>query len=252
MISEPELVGGPGGAPHPELLDEGGAPEREGPSLGERARSLAKLPWVWALGGAVVASAVWAGGLYAFRDQGPDQRGYRITAESCDKVPLSGISKRLGERYRPTDATDRSDDPAFRRTECHMGLKSSGARTAGRVTTYTAELLVEEHLKTDPGPELGARLTSGRYGADDPVVTSVAGLGDRAFFVTAPEHGYLEADLRLVVQDGGVVLTLSVAGNVDFSDNVSDVDPKDLKPDYTGVPKLMESDMRELMAVLKK
>jgi hypothetical protein len=249
VISEPELVGGPDDGPRPELLDA----DREGPSTGDRLRGLAKLPWVWALGGAVVASAVWAGGLYALRDQGPDQRGYRITAETCDKVPLSAISKKLGERDRPTDASDRSEDPAFRRTECHMGLKSNGARTEGRVTTYAAELLVEEHLKTDPGPELGARLTSGRYGLDDPVVSPVAGLGDRAFFVKAPEHGYIEADLRLVVQDGGVVLTLSVTGNVDLnSDSPVPVDPKKLNPDYTGVPKLMESDMRELMAALKK
>ncbi|MFJ2746305.1 hypothetical protein ACIO3O_42345 [Streptomyces sp. NPDC087440] len=248
MISEPELVGGPEEGPRPELLD-----ADEGPTLGERVRALARLPWVWAVGGAVVASALWAGGLYAFRDQGPDQRGYRISAETCDRVPLSAISGKLGERDRATDAFDRSDDPAFRRTECHMGLKSSGARTAGRVTTYAAELLVEEHLKTDPGPELGARLTSGRYGLDDPVVSPVAGLGDRAFLVRAPEHGYVEADVRLVVQDGGVVLTLSVTGNVDLnSDSPDPVDPKELNPDYTGVPKLMESDMRELMAVLKK
>ncbi|GHH40411.1 hypothetical protein [Streptomyces candidus] len=240
MISEPELVGGADVSPPLETLHSGGDPA-------PRTQEEPRRPWLWAVGGAVLASALWAGGLYAFeRDGGPDQRGYGVTAETCEKAPLSAITERFGARDRPADSSERFEDPAYDRSVCQIGLKSTDQHTQGWPTTYRAGLVIEQHRRTDPGPELEARLTAGEYGTK-PDVTPVEGLGDRAFHLTFTEDYYVQDDRQLVVQDGGVVLVLSIDGSVDFEGEGEEVTPT-----YAGVPELLESDMRELMTMLKK
>ncbi|WP_433545917.1 hypothetical protein ACQPZG_12720 [Streptomyces sp. CA-294286] len=239
MISEPELVGGADATPL-ETLHSGG---ERAPRTQERPRR----PWLWAAGGAVLASALWAGGLHAFGqdDEGPDQRGYRITAETCEKAPLSALTERFGARDRSADSSERFEDPAYDRSVCQMGLKSTDQHTEGWPTVYRAGLVIEQHRRTDPGPELEARLNAGEYGTE-PEVTPVEGLGDRAFHLAFTEEYYVRDDRQLVVQDGGIVLVLSVDGSVEYEGE------RGVAPSYAGVPELLESDMRELMTLLKK
>ncbi|MFD5354241.1 hypothetical protein [Streptomyces sp. NPDC058657] len=243
MISPPELVGGP---PRPPRT-------RIGEWLGEgRAR-----PWLGALGGAVAASALWAGGLYALdRDGGPDQRGYRLAWRSCEKVPLTSLRERLGERDTTTDSEDLFEDPALNRLECRMSMRPP-VRRSGEYEIqqrYQVTFHVEQHRRTDPGPEIEALLKSGRRGwggFETEKLTPVKGLGDRAYFVNNYRSG---PQLELVVQDGGVLLTLQLFGDTEVNGDgpPGTEPPDDSAPDLSGTAGRVEAAMREAMAVLKR
>ncbi|MFF0741326.1 hypothetical protein ACFYVL_13095 [Streptomyces sp. NPDC004111] len=260
MISPPELVGGPDEGPPPETLDSVGGPPRP-PLLriGERLRDWRRMPWLWALGGAVAASALWAGGLYAFgRDEGPDQRGYRLASDRCAEVPLTNLRQKLGKRDTTTDSADLFEDPALNRLECRMSIRDPSERRERnwRIgTVYLVTLHVEQHRRTDPGPEIEALLKSGRRGwggFETERLTPVGNLGDRAFFVNNYRSG---PELELVAQDGGVLLTLRVYGQneVKGEDEASAQGmPEIPEPALGGMSGQMEADLREAMAVLKR
>lgn len=260
MISPPELVGGPDEGPPPETLDSVGGPPRPPLlRLGDRLRDWRGLPWVWALGGAVAASALWAGALYAVGgEEGPDQRGYRLAWSSCDKVPLTSLRQKLGKRDTSTESVDLFEDPAINRLECRMAIRQPAARRGddgndeetGNV--YQVTLHVEQHRRTDPGPEIEALLKSGRRGwggFETEKLTPVKGLADRAFFVNNYRSG---AELELVAQDGGVLLTLQLYGRGNGEGPPGTEPPSTAEPDLAGMSQRMVADLREAMAVLKR
>lgn len=234
MISEPELVGGGDGGPPPEAP----AARDPGPSLLRRSR---EYPWVWGLGGALLASALWALGLYGFGgDQGPDQRGYRLDSDSCERISLDRLTAELGRRDRPTDTQEVFEDPAYNRVICNVGIRSPGAPETA--TYYTVEFTVEQHLRTDPGPEFEAILRSGGPRGTEPYERRpVDGLGDEAYVMTVPD---IMNTVKLAVRDGGVVLTLQMNG---FRNG-----PVDVRTEHTDdLLELVEADMRAAMAALK-
>ncbi|WP_455358701.1 hypothetical protein [Streptomyces sp. SYSU K21746] len=238
MISEPEMVGdfGP-----PELSEtvEPPAAERDSP----------RRPWLWALGGAVVASAVWAGGLYAFggaAERLPDTRGYQVDEQLCEKAKLSTLTAELGKKIDSPLATVRKH-AALDRANCTVPLLPAAADTEGFTIDHEIWIGVELHKKTDPAAEFEADLTPNEwYGAAGLKPEAVPGLGDQAFLVT-------EDDLSpplLKVRDGGAVFTLQITVSVGFS---GDAEPEGdyPEPDVSGLETLMIEDMRELMSTLK-
>lgn len=261
MISEPELIGEPDEGPPPETLVAGGGPSRVDAlarltqRLRERGKGLprrwGRLPWAWALAGATLASALWAGALYAYGDPGPDQRGYRIGVESCAKVPLRGLGPRLGGRDRSVDVPTLFEDPALNRLECVVGTGEPVPQGTHMQADFTVTLLAEQHRRTDPAGEFEARVRGGRDGEEPETVTPVEGIGDRAYLLRMTG---IFKELRLVVLDGGVVLTLQVGGILESrGDGPPGAEPGETprELDLTGVPGLMERDMRELMRALK-
>ncbi|WP_086831069.1 hypothetical protein [Streptomyces sp. NRRL B-24572] len=227
MISEPELVGGVE-FDDPEVLTDAPPPR---PPRDRR-------PWLWALGGAVLASAVWGGGLYAYgqrKDPGPDLGGYRTSAEEgglCKTAKLKALGGILGKRsedgYGPV-----IDDPAVYEASCSMTF-------GGPDVGYSADLTYTLHKVTDPEPEFTARAKSAE------ITTPIGGLGERALFNDAGGEG---GELRVL--DGQVEIRLSLYRYVNTDENgnpTGKAEPIDL----SGIDVPMTQDVLALMEALKK
>lgn len=230
MISEPELTGGldpltatpqrgsaapsHGGAWLPAQY----APRHEtaagpppdlvaGPGPGLAARLRARMPrhWTWALGGAALASAVWAVGIAAWdptHPAPPDLHGYRLADNPCAGAALRPLFDAAPARSFASDPADVVRGPALDASRC----SAQSTAVAGRAPTdtYTAVLTVELHKKTDPRPEFEDQHTLPHTAltvAD--TVEPVAGLGDEAYLLRQDP-----SEIGLEVLRGGVVLRL--------------------------------------------
>ncbi|MFE2013977.1 hypothetical protein [Streptomyces sp. NPDC059491] len=226
MISEPELVGGTE-FDAPEVLTETPPPRPSRPPRPGR-------PWLWAVGGAVVASAVWAGGLYAYGqrpDPGPDLGGYRPVEDLCKVAGLKAIGGALGKRVQD-GVSPVIDEPSISETSCNVtfGQVDTGPSVS---VTYTL------HKVTDPGPEFATRAQ--QYG----VLQKVDGVGEEAFFDDESGQGG-----RLRILDGQVELDLQIYVPHDVELNGKPVDtgpPVDL----SGIDVPMTQDALALMKALR-
>ncbi|WP_030774570.1 hypothetical protein [Streptomyces sp. NRRL F-2664] len=162
----------------------------------------ARRPWLWALGGAVAASAVWAGGLFAFGDRlAAPEISYRATENLCEDFEARALSGIAGNLHRHRPMNQQNDHPAVRGAICVLQNGES-------VSTLTVRAQVDLHRKTDPQAEfdvpslgLAAEIGWGRTEA-------VQGLGERAVLQVSPGG----AVVRLKVLDGGAVFTVGVHG----------------------------------------
>ncbi|MFI9120146.1 hypothetical protein ACIGW0_12240 [Streptomyces bikiniensis] len=220
MISEPELVGGTGFEP-PEVLTETRPPR-------------ARRPWPWALGGAVLASAVWGAGLYAYergKPAGPDLAGYRHVEDLCGAARLAALAGVLGER-REDRAPPVVNEPAISETGCEAGFGPPEAeQTVG--ITYTL------HKVVDPGPEFEARARQSGF------LAKVDGIGEQAFFDDMEEEGG-----RLRVLDGQAEFEIGIHRQ-SHGPNGEPVPPGPLI-DLSGIEVPMTQDLLALMAGLRK
>ncbi|MEU9717561.1 hypothetical protein [Streptomyces sp. NPDC047976] len=226
MISEPELDGEWADAPPAEPA---GPPARPG---GREGRGRA--PWLWALGGAVLASAVWAGVLVVQERHsaaGPPL-AYRHSEQLCGEVPLKAVGAVMGGLG--VGMPSHGEDPALDWSHCY----SVGGRE-DQLSMHDAQVMVELHKKTDPeaefgaGPDLNENLRSPSV-----VPEQFPGLGERAVFSGQ------EAGPRLQVLDGGAVFTIRVTWWVG-PDGKGEVDETALKA-------AMVEDMRALMDRLRR
>ncbi|MFF8288081.1 hypothetical protein ACF068_02465 [Streptomyces sp. NPDC016309] len=241
MISEPELVGGDGDVPIPPSYgpvppaepDAAGDPGRR-PGHGRRARR----SWLWALGGAVAASALWAGGLYAYQAKGPDLRGYHTPRQLCDEARLTALSGEYGERGETTQGM-REVHEALDQVQCSVSLGTDES-TVGVDLTYAL------HKKMDPGPEFEALETARAW--DDWDWKPLPGLGERAFFAQ-DDAGFA----GLKVLDGQAVLTLFVSAQTDYDPVAEEGAPAPVPAPATtaGLRNLMVEDMKALMTALR-
>lgn len=233
MISEPEIDG--------EWADGGraaGAAPAE-PAEPAAAAPVRNRPWWWALGGAVAASAVWAGVLGLENRSGEQQSpplAYRISQDLCRETPLSALARVVGDIAPMSSSL--GEGPARDWAYCSYG--SHAMDSAAEEMVYEAELLVELHKKTDPeaefaaGPGLAPRLRRGAV-----QYREVPGLGERALLTDSVG----DQGPQLHVLDGGTVLTLSLKWSAD---------PDATPPDEDAIQAAMVEDVRALMAVLKK
>ncbi|MFE5511209.1 hypothetical protein ACFQ9J_11430 [Streptomyces sp. NPDC056529] len=227
MISEPELVGG-GGFERPEVLTEAPPPRPPRPPSARR-------PWLWALGGAVVASAVWGGGLYAYevrKPPGPDLGGYKEAGDLCAEAKLEALAGALGKRVQAGDGPV-MDEPAVHHRSCSLAFGSLE-------TGYQANVSYTLHKVTDPGPEFGA------WGKYHELGTPIDGVGEKALFDERGDEGG-----ELKVLDGQVEIELSLHRQYATDANgdvIQETDPIDL----SGIEVPMTQDVLALMAELKK
>ncbi|MEU4122756.1 hypothetical protein [Streptomyces virginiae] len=230
MITDPELDGawetghaGERAQEAEELAPRGGADGAAG----------ARRPWLWALGGAVIASAVWAGGLYAFGDRlAAPGISYRATENLCEDFRARALGKIAGDLHRYRPMNQQNHHPAVRGAICVL-------QNGETQSTLTVRAQVDLHQKTDPGPEfdvpslwLAADVGKGR-------TESVQGLGERAVVFVAPGDGAVQ----LRVLDDGAVFTLETYGNGSGGNTPAD---------SAALQTAMIEDARELMAALKK
>ncbi len=225
MISEPELDG-EWGPERPAEAAEPGAGDR--PLRRPPAR-----PWLWALGGAVLASAVWAGTL-AVQDRfvaaGPPI-AYRHVEDLCSRVRLPALGAMAGEFEGGPQR--QGESAALDWAYCQY----TTPRSEGRAS-YLAEVRVELHKKSDPQHEFGnGPVLSPFMDVETVRPEKVPGLGEQALvsgLVRSPQ---------LQVLDGGAVFTLGAQWWGEDGDDEIDSD---------ALRAAMIEDMRDLMGHLKK
>ncbi|MEV4684766.1 hypothetical protein [Streptomyces kurssanovii] len=257
MISEPELVPegyfGAAELPGQRPAADDVVAEDQGPAGPRRA-----LPaWLWALGGAVVASAVWAGGLYVHSAAEPDLGGYRVSRNLCLDAELKALSAAMGERVGQGSAW-RSTHESLDDASCYFEMRPTGyelptdedGNELGSLPSVSVGYTL--HKKTDPGPEfegaVAARHTAVEeaaveesdesVGDDGTALRRVDGLGDMAFVVRD------SGGITLEVLDGQAVLTMSTSSDWDAETGEPLTDVADFEP-------MMAEDMKALMARLK-
>ncbi|WP_328739315.1 hypothetical protein OHA91_14365 [Streptomyces erythrochromogenes] len=193
----------------------------------------ARRPWLWALGGAAIASAVWAGGLYALGDRlAAPELSYRATENLCQDFEARALSKIGGNLHRYRPMNQQNDHPAVRGAICVL---QDGETTS----TLRVRAQVDLHKKTDPAAEfdvpslwLAAEIGAGRTEA-------VQGLGERAVLLVAPG----DAVVQLKVLDGGAVFTIEAFGTGSTGNTPADT---------AALQAAMVEDARALLAALKK
>ncbi|GAA2783410.1 hypothetical protein [Streptomyces showdoensis] len=225
MISEPELVGG---AEFPAALEPLPVePKRPGP----------RRPWLWALGGAVAASAVWAGGLVAYdrgeSGAGPDLRGYRAEEDPCRKARLPGLSSAFGGKGETTNPLV-LDHPALFRAECVVTLDA-------KPVPYQLNVSYTLHRATDPRPEFEARMNDPFQGIGD----RVSGVGEIGYLKDNNDGGEME----LHVLDGQAVVQLGLSPVLTYDGEGPQPEPPRLDPAATRT--YLVEDMNELLAALR-
>ncbi|MFB6522858.1 hypothetical protein [Streptomyces sp. NPDC056401] len=203
----------------------------------ERVRGGARRPWLWALGGVLAASAVWAGTL-AVQERFPDlpRLDYVHSPDLCKEFELKTVGQAAGREFegrQSGEGVHLAQDWSY----CSVSTQyQEGAMM------YGAQLLVELHKKvgpeaefaTGPGTDPATRLDLGER-------QEVQGLGDRAVL----DRYYAQGGSRLMVRDGGAVFTLTVQW----------FQPRDALPgtiDENAMDAAMIEDMRTLMTKLKR
>jgi hypothetical protein len=253
-ISEVELEYGPGAGPGtdvpavPASGDEPGAPPPADVIGGEPAPS-ARRHWRWALGGVAVASALWATGLYAYANAtggGPDLHGYHVGANPCAGRAMKPLTDAIGDDRTVSNPEKQVTGPALDLTRCEVFAHSTA--NGGWAALYRAEISVELHKKTDPRGEFEDERGLREDSLEPPeTIRTVAGLGDRAYLVTATD-----AIEMLKVLHGGAVFTLTVTGDTRLTD--LRVDPEAGQPDPPNMDRLqpgMIASVRNIMAALR-
>ncbi|MEU0373182.1 hypothetical protein ABZ070_23530 [Streptomyces sp. NPDC006283] len=245
MISEPELVGeeryGAAELPGQRSGTEDVVTTEDAPAASRPSRPA----WLWALGGAVVASALWAGGLYVYETRAPDLGGYRASADLCKDAELKAVSavlgKREGEGYtwgNKHESVDDSGCSADMRPVGYEAPKDEDGVEMGSMPSVTVGYTL--HKKTDPGPEFeGTVAARHNYFGATTKLTRIDDLGEHAYIVRDSDS----SGITLEVLDGQAVLTM--AAHSDW-----DVDSGEPLTDMAEIEPLLVEDMKALMLEL--
>jgi hypothetical protein len=138
---------------------------------------------LWAAVGAVVASALWAGGILLFLDplgDDPELAGYRAGTNLCSSVDYTALR---------TEYTEEDDAPthnalkhkALDQSYCSISLKKTSS------SSYSDAYLsvqMDLHKETDPSAEFTALWSEYHQRYEDYEVEEVSGYGDEAYLVT--------------------------------------------------------------------
>lgn len=228
--------------------------------------------WLWGLGGAVVASAVWAGALFATGgfdgDPEPELAGFSYTDDLCASSDFSAFTK--GDKYQveePEDSDEDSKNPQFYGSEqpalatmtCNIDYEpaNAGSDDYSNAWVYTTVLL---HKETDPGPEFEAQYRAyedQKSGSYRYTVKEVKGVGDEAYLVTQIDKDDDSSDdsngeyMILGVRDGW--LTYSLTWSEYVSSSSSDDYDSDYDSDYgSDSSEVKPATPEEVESMLKK
>ncbi|MFI6960480.1 hypothetical protein [Streptomyces sp. NPDC050149] len=251
MISEPEMAGEFEASAEREVLADAGRRRAEDrPPRAPRPGS----KWLWALGGAVVASAVWGAVLFAdgSPEGAPELHGYRLDRDPCPDVRLKSIGAAIAPRGLESDfGTGMLRHAALDRVECYIPLHAESGQhqpDKGWNVSYTVAIRIALHKRTDPRAEFEAERNATALGVDPKTeVEAVPELGDKAYLLSF-ETADQGQELRVL--EGGAVLSLQISALVSWDD---DQPPEEAEedPDLSPHKAAMISDMRDLMTDLK-
>ncbi|WP_367320085.1 hypothetical protein [Streptomyces sp. HUAS ZL42] len=198
---------------------------------------------LWAALGAVVASALWAGGVFVLgRNAGPeaDLRGYEAKTNLCTSIDHSSVDSEYPEE---------DDNPlhhslahgALDESYCSLSLQRSS-------TSYSYAYLsvkVDLHKKTDPAPEFTALWSEYDQRYEDYDVEKLSGFGDEAYLVTSEPSDSQYA--TLAVRDGWMTYEMSWSIYTSSYDD----DEKEEKPDLSDVEKWLKTDTKATLEKLR-
>ncbi|MFE0648809.1 hypothetical protein ACFVZH_09510 [Streptomyces sp. NPDC059534] len=224
MISEPEFVGGVE-FDEPEVLTETPPPRPPRPGR----------PWLWAVGGAVLASAVWGGGLYAYdqrKDPGPDLGGYKPAEGLCEVAKLKALTAVLGKRSQ--------DGVGPFLNEPEVSTSSCSATFGPAETGQSLQVSYTLHKVIDPGPEFES--WARQFG----LLQAVGGVGEQAFFDDRGEEG---GTLRVL--DGQAEIELQIYRQDAYDDKGRVIESKH-PVDLSGIDVPMTQDAIALLEALRK
>ncbi|MCS0603829.1 hypothetical protein NX794_21805 [Streptomyces sp. LP11] len=200
---------------------------------------------LWAVVGAVVASAAWAGGVLLLGGTGDsaDLRGYAAPADLCSDADYSSFKDEYTENDSSPAHTSLKD-PVLDEGYCSVSLKKSGSSYADAYLSMQLDL----HRKTDPGPEFTA--TWKNYGDSHKGydVDPVTGIGDEAYLVSQDTTSGSSSGSRyatLAVRDGWATYSMSYSAYLSSYDK--DKDP----PALADVSDWLKTDTRATLAKLK-
>jgi hypothetical protein len=245
VISEPELTGG-----HDEGAAEVISDADRRPWWGGVRR-----PWVWGVGGVVLASAVWAGGVRWWsvqHDGRPDLHGYVLGDSPCAGPTLKPLTDALkAVDSEPVSPAAARLGTALDQIRCTLSVGAAAGE--GATDRYEVFVTIDLHRRTDPRAEFddlvrvnGADLTPVEF------AHRVAGLGDEAVAQTLSRQSE-----ELKVLHGGAVFTLTLTGY--STDSISDDTrnalhggPRSLTPDVGRFEPALVEAMRNVMKGLRK
>ncbi|WP_267881500.1 hypothetical protein [Streptomyces sp. NRRL S-1448] len=189
-LGAPGAPAGTGGVP-------GGIPSGSGGGGGRGASG-----WLWAIGGAVAASAIWGSLLFATggfsSEPSPDLAGYAYTDDLCAATSMTPFENAHYKTKANTGSSSKDANPQHSGARlksmdtmwCNVSLEQENASSA----TYSSTWLYNSatlHRKADPAPEFADNYrayekqeTSVGY-----KVESVPGIGDEAYLVTRNDMG---------------------------------------------------------------
>ncbi|MFI6089760.1 hypothetical protein [Streptomyces sp. NPDC051218] len=217
--------------------------------------------WVWGIGGVVVASALWAGALFATGNLGSDSgsggdeakadlAGYQYTKNLCDVSPLDAFKKKYELDSDSTATTNYGTrQKGFDQSYCSRKLKDpeAGADTYSSIYVYST---ARWHKATDPKGEFASEQKAYEDQSQKTYTyktKAVSGIGDEAYLVT-DTSGSDDDDLNgmtLAVRDGWFTIETrwSYYGGAD---------DKTEPPTASEVEEMLKSDTRAAMDGLKK
>ncbi|MFJ3308817.1 hypothetical protein ACIPSA_38385 [Streptomyces sp. NPDC086549] len=209
LYGQPTLVGRP--QPGNPYVAQGPYGPVAAPQAGGGGRGAGRAV-LWAVVGALAASAAWAAGVFVIggRDAA-ELRGYTAPSNLCSDADYSSFK----DEYPQEDGSPSHNslkDGALDESYCSIGLKKTGSSYADAYLTIQVDL----HKKTDPGPEFTATWKNYRKSHSGYDVETVRDIGDEAYLVTqdttSGSSGSSATGSRyatLAVRDGWMTYTMS-------------------------------------------
>ncbi|MGW7258792.1 hypothetical protein [Streptomyces sp. NPDC054834] len=199
---------------------------------------------LWAVVGAVVASAAWAAGVFLIGGKdSADLRGYSAPSNLCSGGDYSSFKDEYPDNdSSPTHNSLKAD--ALDEGYCSLSLKKTGSSYADAYLTVQMDL----HKKTDPGPEFTATWKNYDDSHSGYDVENVNGIGDEAYLVTEDTTSGSSSGSRyatLAVRDGWMTYTMSYSAYLSSYD--TDKDP----PKLDEVTDWLKSDTKATLENLK-
>ncbi|MGW6054719.1 hypothetical protein [Streptomyces sp. NPDC055189] len=215
--------------------------------------------WVWGIGGVVVASALWAGGLFATGNLGGDSAddakadlaGYQYKKNLCDASPLDGFKKHYEIDTDSTSTTHYgSRQKGFDQAYCSRNLKDPKA-DADTYTSIYVSSTARWHKATDPAGEFASEQKAYEDQSQKSYsykTKAVSGIGDEAYLVTDTSGTDKKSlnGMTLAVREGWFTVEMR------WSFYGGGPDDKVEPPTAAEVEEMLKTDVRAEMDGLKK
>ncbi|MBV1949010.1 hypothetical protein KUF69_21685 [Streptomyces sp. BV129] len=200
---------------------------------------------LWAVVGAVVASAAWAAGIFLIGATAgaADLGGYAAPSDLCSRADYTSFK----DEYSASDSSPTHSslkEAALDESYCSASLKKSGSSYADAYLSLQVDL----HKKTDPGPEFTATWKNYDESHSGYDVGPVEDIGDEAYLVTRDTTSGTSSGSRyatLAVRDGWVTYTMS------YSAYLSSYDPDKDPPKIDEISDWLKTDTRNTLDRLK-